>query len=392
MAVVAIGDIGPVDGMLHVGDEAMFAALVGELAARGVHEVVGISSNVDDTRERYGIDAVPGIGFRGDRASMAERSAAAVAGRLPDDDPAQAVLDRVRSAEALLIAGGGNLASTWPSHIHERATLAAVAADAGVPVVITGQTLGPALEGDDRERVGRMLRSARLVGLREGASERLAADLGVAEARRARNVDDASFLGDAADAAQAGDAGELVATLAPHVAGADREESAAAYAGLLDEAAELTGLAVALHPHFTSLHPGEVRGDDVMHELVAARMRHAARTVPARTVPGSAATARAAALVVTSRYHPAVFALPGGAPVVGVPVDEYTTVKLRGATEGFGQRSILPLTEVLAGRGRAVVAEAWADRAATRERGRRLAEAARERSAAWWDRVVAALG
>lgn len=391
MTVVAIGDIGPVDGMLHIGDEAMFAALVGELAERGVHDIVGVSSNPGDTRERHGVEAVPGIGLTGDRAAMAARSAAALAGRLADDDRAQDVLDRVRSADALIIAGGGNLASTWPSHVHERATLAAAAVDAGVPVIVTGQTLGPVLEGDDRERVARMLRSASLVGLREGASERLAAELGVGDERRARHVDDASFLGDAADRSEAGEGG-LVATLAPHVAGADREQAAAAYALLLDGAAEATGLGVVLHPHFTSLRPGDVRGDDAMHELVAARMSHPVRVERAVTVPGSAATARNAALVVTSRYHPAVFALPGGVTVVGIPVDDYTTVKLRGAAEGLGQNSLVPLSDALAGRGGSIIADAWNSRAATRERGRRLAAAARERSTGWWDRVVAAIG
>ena len=55
MHFVAIGDIGPVDGMLHVGDEAMFEALVLELRARGVDRITAISSNVDDTRARYGV-------------------------------------------------------------------------------------------------------------------------------------------------------------------------------------------------------------------------------------------------------------------------------------------------------------------------------------------------
>ena len=91
-----------------------------------------------------------------------------------------------------MIAGGGNLASTWPLHVYERAALAGIAARLGRPLVVSGQTLGPTLLGRDRELVGELLRSARLVGVRESSSHALAAELGVA----ARvGVDDASFLG-----------------------------------------------------------------------------------------------------------------------------------------------------------------------------------------------------
>ena len=35
MQLVAIGDVGVVDDMMHIGDEAMFEALKDELTARG---------------------------------------------------------------------------------------------------------------------------------------------------------------------------------------------------------------------------------------------------------------------------------------------------------------------------------------------------------------------
>ena len=65
------------------------------------------------------------------------------------------------------VAGGGNLASTWPLHVYERAALARIAEGSARPFVISGQTLGPRLDGRDRELVGGMLRSARRVGVRE---------------------------------------------------------------------------------------------------------------------------------------------------------------------------------------------------------------------------------
>ena len=83
---------------------------------------------------------------------------------LPADDPVWAVIDAVSGADAVAVAGGGNLASTWPLHVFERAALGAIAERAGRPLVVTGQTLGPRLEPADRELVGSLLRSARLVG------------------------------------------------------------------------------------------------------------------------------------------------------------------------------------------------------------------------------------
>lgn len=186
MRLVMIGDVGVVDDMVHIGDEAMFEAAVEELADRGV-EVTGVSSAPADTAARYGVEAVHRIRFDGlDRAASESRLAAVVAGGadLAPDDTAHAVISAVAAADGVIIAGGGNLASTWPLHVYERAALAGLAERTGTPLVVTGQTFGPHLVGRDRELVSSLLRSARRVGVRETASQRLAAELGV-DARRA---------------------------------------------------------------------------------------------------------------------------------------------------------------------------------------------------------------
>src|SRR6188508_130872 len=100
MHFVAIGDIGVVDGMLHVGDEAMFEALVLELRARGVDRITAISSNVDDTRARYGVEAVEGFGFTGDREANERLLAGGVSG---------AIREAVEQADAVVVAGRGNM-------------------------------------------------------------------------------------------------------------------------------------------------------------------------------------------------------------------------------------------------------------------------------------------
>jgi len=106
----------------------------------------------------------------------------------------------------------------------------------------------------------------------------------------------------------------------------------------------------------------------------------------------AARLARGAALVVSSRYHPAVFAVSGGVPTLGIPVDDYTTTKLTGALGNFGQSGLVSAGDLVAGAAPAVASAVWNDRDAIRERGLATAETLRAASALWWDRVAAALG
>jgi polysaccharide pyruvyl transferase WcaK-like protein len=388
MRVIALGDVGVVDDMMHIGDEAMFQAASDELGARGA-TVVGVSSAPAETASRYGIDAVPRIRFDGlDRAASETRLTDVLAlaeGRdvLAPDDPARAVVSAVATADGVVIAGGGNLASTWPLHVYERAALAGVAARLGRSVVITGQTLGPDLRGRDRELVAELLRSARLVGVRESTSHRLAADLGVT-ARL--GVDDASFMATpTADAAPERD-GVLV-SLSLSVGRAPRPETVERIAALVDEAAGLTGGAVRFHAHFGALTGTHPRGDAVLHEEVRARMRTPSIVVPTGDVADAASLARSSAVLITGRYHPAVFAAPAGVPVLGLVTDDYTAVKQRGALAHWGQDATVPIS--------AADVDGIPRLHALLEDSGRIADEARARRPrhradydAWWDAVA----
>ena len=394
MRLVAIGDIGVVDGMIHVGDEAMFEALVVAMRARAATAITGLSSAPADSAARYGIEAVPPIGFApgSGRPAMVERLArvtAVAAGddsALPSDDPAHAVVAAVADADGVVVAGGGNMASTWPMHVFERAALGRIAAALGRPLVVSGQTLGPHLTAEDAALVAELLAGARLVGLREDASDALAAGLGIEPPRRTRTPDDAAFL--PSGPGPTPDEPYCLVTLARHVGETDPVAAEAGYAALLDELAASTGLPIMFSAHFGSLRPGEVRGDDAVHAGVAGRMRTAAVVEPVVDARRSAALARDAGLVVSSRYHPAVFASSAAVPVVGVAVDEYTRVKLTGALGTSGQSSVVELAEVLDGRAGGRVAEVWAARDRIRAEGATVAAARRADAERWWDRVA----
>lgn len=389
MSIVAIGDIGVVDGMVHIGDEAMFDEFVTRMRERGADHVIGMSSNPRESATRYGIDAIGQLGFRGlDRAEQRDRLELvrrAASGDPVADERVSAVVSAIRSSSGVAITGGGNLASIWPANIAERVGVASIAAICGVPLVVSGQTLGPELTPADVDSVGALLRSAALVGVREAASFAVATRMGVDPALLEQTVDDASFLGH-----PGGPTGDhLAVTLSSHLGGIDRETALDAIAALLDRTVAATGLRVVFVCHFGSLRPEEIRGDAVLHHAVGRRMTASVVHAPVGDAASAAALARTAALVISSRYHPVVFAVSSGVPAVGISVDDYTSVKLTGALGNFGQASVLPLGEVVGGSD--LPLEIWRDRDRIRAGSRTAAERAGAASALWWDRVAGIL-
>ncbi|GAB2466830.1 polysaccharide pyruvyl transferase WcaK-like protein [Conyzicola lurida] len=397
MRIVVIGDVGVLEDMVHVGDEAMFDELVHQMVARGISDITAVSSNPAETTERYGVDAVPNIGFRtqtssaerNERMDLVLRTAAGDQGLLEPGDSAFAVIEAIRASDGVAISGGGNMASTWPSHIFERGTIGEIARLLGKPLVVSGQTIGPHLEGEDRDLVARLLSSAEFVGLRESDSYDLCLELGVPEELLNKTVDDASFLAERITETTDRSPYCLV-SLSTHTGDQPRELFVEHTAALLDEIVATTGLEIIFFAHFGSLVEGEVRGDTVIHEQVAARMTSTTATVLPNHSVDAAALARGAELILSSRYHPAVFAVSGGVPTIGIPVDDYTTTKLTGALGNFGQRGLVPAAELVAGAGPAAASAVWNDRAAIRSRGLEIAAAKRAESSAWWDRVAEA--
>ena len=389
MSVIVIGDIGVVDGMMHIGDEAMFEAAATELSARGV-DVVGVSSAPDESAARYGVGAVPRLGFAGlDRAAAAARSellVAAASGRLalPTGDPATAVVEAVQAATGVLVAGGGNLASRWPVHIHERGTLAAMARSLDLPVVVSGQTLGPDLIDTDAAAVRELLGTAALAAVREPTSAALAASWDVPVRL---GVDDASFLGgDGAD-----ERSGIVVSVSGWFDHRPPAEVEASVARLIDHAASVVGGPVRFHAHFGPLDAdAEPRGDAALHERIRAHLTAPSEVVPTGDSLHSAALARSAALLITSRYHPAVFAAPAGVPTLGLVADAYTQIKLSGVLGHWGEPATATLDE-LDTRARTLVEGLDAARPRIRDEADARRPAHRAAYTAWWDDVAGVL-
>lgn len=281
----------------------------------------------------------------------------------PAEDTVHTIIDWVRAvatADAALISGGGNLNSRFGWLLYERAAVALVAEYAGVPLFVTGQSLGPTLTERDAQTLERMLRSARSVAVREENSLAWCRERGI-DARLC--VDDATdaapehpsrALDYTADTDEAGtahavtlDPSELLGTLPERyvcvTVNACTQEQAERLAGLLDQVYCEHGYAPVFLSHFgdplQADQPGR-RGDADTHERIAGLLSPAAREaaiiLPILHTDQSLLVHRAAALTITSRYHPAVFSAAAGIPVLALIPDAFTQMRVGGALSLYG--------------------------------------------------------
>lgn len=435
--VLVVGDIG--QHAYHVGDEAMTMA-----AARFLHEG-GCSVTLMTRDERHsarylnaprntdggGYSYLPFFLFpwspaereltlaalecvlielHADRArpSIAELMALPQVQALPEVlHPLEQTVERmvgfadsIAAMDAVVISGGGNLNSRFGWLLYERAAVALVAEYAGVPLFVTGQSLGPTLTERDAQTLERMLRSARSVSVREENSLAWCRERGI-DARLC--VDDATdaapehpsrtldYTADSDEADEVGtahavtlDPSELLGALPERyvcvTVNACTQEQAERLAGLLDRVHREHGCAPVFLSHFGDpLHadqPGR-RGDADTHERIAGLLSPAAReaaiVLPILHTDQSLLVHRAAALTITSRYHPAVFSAAAGIPVLALIPDAFTQVRVGGALSLYGWGEFtLPLGMLAGGVPELMVAAAL--RCAAADSGARRAE------------------
>lgn len=435
--VLVVGDIG--QHAYHVGDEAMTMA-----AARFLHEG-GCSVTLMTRDERHsarylnaprntdggGYSYLPFFLFpwspaereltlaalecvlielHADRArpSIAELMALPQVQALPEVlHPLEQTVERmvnfadsIAAMDAVVISGGGNLNSRFGWLLYERAAVALVAEYAGVPLFVTGQSLGPTLTERDAQTLERMLRSARSVSVREENSLAWCRERGI-DARLC--VDDATdaapeypsrtldYTADTDEADEVGtahamalDPSELLGALPERyvcvTVNACTQEQAERLAGLLDRVHREHGCAPVFLSHFGDpLHanqPGR-RGDADTHERIAGLLsptaREAAIVLPILHTDQSLLVHRAAALTITSRYHPAVFSAAAGIPVLALIPDAFTQVRVGGALSLYGWGEFtLPLGMLTGGVPELMVAAAL--RCAAADSGARRAE------------------
>ena len=393
-----IGDVAGAEAY-HVGDEGMLEANLEHLRelVPGAQFTV-ISGDPDWTAKTYDTAAIEPIGFPAadvDPAVPEKRFETLIEAALSETIPtgfdrgrqAQVVLDAIQEADAVVISGGGNLNSTWPEHLYERLALLALAERLDTPAVVLGQTLGPQLSEVQKQRLVECLQAVRLIGVRESASYQLLEKLGVPTELVEFQLDDAVLLG---------------RNFVPKAPRAELQRPYLALTlcgeieGMNSLAAQVESLAEAMEADIVFVpHAGEPDQDrDVgarFGEALQAKTRfHLLEVLPAREV---AAITGAAEMVVSTRYHPLVFAAAAGVPSLGLSVDLYTRQKLTGALAHAGLKSwVMPIELGVGGLLQSAGDELWQRR--NELRGHLAEQLPRWEAmhARHWQRVVGVLG
>ncbi len=409
MRVAVLCDIG--QESYHVGDEAIAHGTVRQLTARGI-DVVLLTRDVEDTRRRFGehLACVRTLFFPWlpiDRQRYLGEIKDVCAGRhdaLPAHDQVFGLIEALRGVDAVLIGGGGNLNSTFGWLLYERAAVAWIARSLDKPVMVSGQTLGPDLSPPDRRVLAELLSGCVAAGLREETSLRLAHELCPDHLGLTGCFDDATVLPDVAEPGDDVPSGGLMVTLAAGCGSFNGEECAEPFARVLDRLAAQAGH-VTLVPHLAragmDAQPAELIGGDVlMHRMVAEAMSSPVHELPLLGALETATITRSADAVLSTRYHPAIFAMAGGAAAIPVTVDHYSAVRIGGALGTWGLAAQpLPIEAVYAAGvhpARLETLTRWFEQSmGTAERQRDAVRARRaqvlKHVEVWWDFVVAAL-
>jgi len=404
--LIAVGDIGSTEAY-HVGDEAMMAGLIKGVAASGVDaEWTVMSARPERSSKRFGVPAVSRLTF-GDCAGAAERERrlaeldtvlAEPPARWPAIAPPQwrEPLAAIAASDAVVIAGGGNLSRTWPEHVFERAACVRAAHRAARPVAITGQTIGPALDERTRELVAETLAGCVFVGAREERSHRLALELGAPPERTALQFDDAIGLEGVEPHRSSeivGDGPFIAVTLNQIGHLSDAAGVVPMFAAQLAELSRQTGAAVVLVPHVGDLDGAGVHDVAMASAVIAAAGdAPALRLAPLPSPEEAVWYCRHAQLVVSTRYHPAVFATGAGTPALFLYQDHYTLVKGQGALALVGlQDWIIAAAQAALGLLVPAAMELWSRRDAVRGHLRGLEPAIRTSRAQHLAALVAAV-
>ena len=251
--------------------------------------------------------------------------------------------DAIATMDAVVISGGGNLNSRYGWLLYERAAAVRAAEHAGVPVYVTGQSLGPVLNPEDAQVLERMLRVARSVTVREHSSLAWCRERGI-DARL--SVDDATdylpaspartlHYTEGISASQALD--NLPERYVCVTVNECTEQQAQQIARLLDSMWREHGYAPVFLSHFGDPQNPE-SGDIHTHQRIAEQLSPStpATLLPILHADQSVTVHRGAAFTLTSRYHPAVFSAAVGIPVLALAPDAFTQMRVGGALNLYG--------------------------------------------------------
>jgi polysaccharide pyruvyl transferase WcaK-like protein len=226
----------------------------------------------------------------------------------------------------------------------------------------------------------------------------LARSLGVPADRLHRQLDDAFFLapesvvGERADAIAQEAPPLVLVTLDASFGFEARRPALHAFARQLDALAESMGAALAFVPHVGGADVPIAHADAVAGRALADSLRTPLRILDLWQPREARWLVAQAAMVVSTRYHPLVFATAAGIPALGIHQDDYTRVKLRGALSCAGlEEWCLSTTEVERGELLPLAGRLWQQRQTVQARLTRLHADAWPRELQRWNGICRAL-
>ncbi|MET3165158.1 UNVERIFIED_ORG: polysaccharide pyruvyl transferase WcaK-like protein/glycosyltransferase involved in cell wall biosynthesis [Arthrobacter sp. UYEF10] len=392
--IAILGDIG--QGQYHVGDEAMAHAAIDELQKRGFDNFVVLSHDVEQTTELFGHTAAPRpqVPWNAyERHQILQDIKDLLAGHASSDKAPEIVRifqEAFAGCHALFLAGGGNLTSQYGGLLFERLAAIHVAHAMGLKILVSGQTVGPVLTEVDRTEVSEALLLCDLVGSRERHTHDLLSVMGVDSLQV---LDDATFLEgtDSTESFGSVPGAYIVATFAPGSGAMKRHDYHRHMARLLDLVYEEMQLPILLLPHVSTI--GETDGDQECHQTIARLAKTSEIILMSQgTATETAALTRGAELVISSRYHPIIFALSGAVPVLPLAVDHYGEVRLGGALENWGVGTLLRSLRHLGDDDIAWIRAVANGRAQLSDYLKQRGQELLSFQNAWWDTVSGLLG
>jgi polysaccharide pyruvyl transferase WcaK-like protein len=395
---VLIGDVGPIDGIFHLGDEAMLERAIIELRLRGIETIKVISTNPDDTRSRYGVDSIdsPEIRLLEEPSWFdAEYPDTPKIERLSihQQNQIEKLISTLDEADLLVITGGGNLNDIWPEKVLLRRIVSEIAHAKKTRIVVTGQSLGPVTNGMVREHVQRILSLADCIGVREKHSLKECQEMSVDHQKVFLNPDDAMFwpVGDqdlkkASPGAVSHDSYAIASFSSWHGFTSTPDAHLEVCADIVRKLLQVTGLPVALLPQEGS-ESGRRSHDVAFHDQIVHQI--SSDKVTSLEVAEISECVRLignASIVISSRYHPIVFSLAEGIPSIGVSVDHYTHAKIGGVVDMFSSLPVVvPAPYYRREDFESVLRIVWSHRHAIKVATRSIRSIATVRQKEWWD-------
>jgi polysaccharide pyruvyl transferase WcaK-like protein len=336
--IAIVADLG--QRAYHVGDEAIGLAAARQLAQRGA-EVSLVAHDprlIDPALRQHPVLSMPAIPWDpSERLALlaaVRQGSRTRAGRRAFSDPGIAALrEGLRTVDRVHIAGGGNHTSLYGWLLIERAIVVALAESLDLPVTLSGQTFGPSLHAGDRAALADELRSLWSLTTRDRASAALATRLLGSDSTVRSGLDDATFVTGTPATDVAPD--HISATFSQEYVNRLGSDAERLLGRQLDALSATVGLPVRFESHVEER--GMLSGDGALHRRIAEHMA-ADRVIidPIRSVDEVVGGMSSAALVVTSRFHPVVFACAAAVPALVLGGTHYANVRLDGVLDSWG--------------------------------------------------------